>query len=376
MPETNILHIIDTLGVGGAEKVMVGCVNGLPELKHHVIYLGGSDAMKKFLPDSCKVTSLNLRSKFDLMRCVMAVRKYIRKNNIDVVHSHLFMGSLVARLATPKKVKLYTTIHSLASRNYFANSRIARWIEKRVYRPHHNIIAICHEVFDDYNKCIGVKGPYTVLYNYVDDKYYQADYKRAAFKDEFRMVAVGNLKKAKNYMYLLEAFRYMPDSVSLDIYGAGPLEHELQEVITRYSLNVRLCGVRDDIQNVLPKYDAFIMSSVFEGQPISLLEAMACGLPAILSDIPVLREATNNKGVFYDLNNVKDLVNKVEAILSHKVDLDEIARSNFERVKRVAGRDNYMYLLSKLYLASEPSRFKQPRTAFVKTLAPRLHSPS
>ena len=50
MPETNILHIIDTLGVGGAEKVMVGCVNGLPELKHHVIYLGGSDAMKKFLP--------------------------------------------------------------------------------------------------------------------------------------------------------------------------------------------------------------------------------------------------------------------------------------------------------------------------------------
>lgn len=374
MPETNVLHIIDTLGVGGAEKVMVGCVNGLTGLKHHVIYLRGSDAMKKFLPEDCKVTGLNLRSKFDLIRCALAVKKYIRENNITVVHSHLFMASLVARLATPKTIKLFTTIHSLASRNYFANSRVARWMEKLVYRRHHHIIAICHEVFDDYNACIGVKGPYTILYNYVDDRYYQPAYKKASFTKEFRMVAVGNLKKAKNYMYLLQAFRHMPKNVSLDIYGSGPLEKELQAEITRHHLNVRLCGVREDIQNVLPAYDAFIMSSIFEGQPISLLEAMACGLPAILSDIPVLREATNNRGVFYDLNNVNDLVKKVNDILTHETDLDEIARSNFERVKRVAGRENYMQTLRSMYLAREAYRIKQPRTAFIKSLAPGLHS--
>lgn len=372
MSRTNILHIIDTLGVGGAEKVMVGCVNGLPDLQHHVIYLRGSDAMKKFLPESCKVTGLNLRSKFDLVRCALAVKRYIREHHIEVVHSHLFMASLVARLATPKKVKLFTTIHSLASRNYFANSKVARWIEKIVYCRHHHIIAICHEVFDDYNKCIGIKGPYTILYNYVDDKYYKNEYKKSTFINEFRMVAVGNLKNAKNYKYLVSAFRYMPVNVSLDIYGEGPLRKELQADISRHNLNVRLCGVRDDIQNVLPEYDAFIMSSIFEGQPISLLEAMACGLPAILSDIPVLREATNNKGVFYSLTDVKDLVKKVKDILAHKTDLEEIARSNFERVRRIAGRDNYMFTLRSMYQAKQAYRIKQPRTSFIKTLAPGL----
>jgi glycosyltransferase involved in cell wall biosynthesis len=192
------------------------------------------------------------------------------------------------------------------------------------------------------------------------------------FNGTFRMVAVGNLKKAKNYPYLVEAFKKMPKNVHLDIYGSGPLEKSLQKEIDQHKLNIRLCGVRDDIHKVLPQYDAFIMSSIFEGQPISLLEAMACGMPAILSDIPVLREVTNNKSIFYQLDNVNDLVGKVTAIASHQVDLDEYARSNFERVQRIASKDNYMHTLSKLYLAPELHRVKQPLVFSVKTLLPGI----
>lgn len=372
MPETNVLHIIDTLGIGGAEKVMIGSVKSLPEFQHHVVYLCGSDALASSLPASCKVTKLNYRSKLDMIRCIVELRRYIRKNNISVVHTHLFLATILGRLACPSDVQLFTTIHSLPSKNYFAKRRIAKWAEKITYRKRHHLIAICHEVFRDYNECIGVKGPYTVLYNYVEDIYHAPDFRRMNFNGTLRLVAVGNLKTAKNYPYLVEAFKTMPKNIYLDIYGSGPLKEQLEAEIIKHQLNIKLCGVRDDIQNVLPDYDAFIMSSIFEGQPISLLEAMACGMPAILSDIPVLREVTGNKAIFYNLNNTSDLVEKITAIANHKVNLDEFAKANFERVKKIANKENYMGMLRKLYLAHEIYRRQTYQIPPVNILQPSL----
>ena len=372
MYKTNVLHIIDTLGIGGAEKVMIGTVNSLPDFQHHVVYLGGSDALAPQLPADCKIIKLNYRSKYDFVRCVLQLRRYIRRNNIEVVHTHLFMATVMARLACPRSVKLFTTIHSTPSRNYFAKRKLARVIEKITYRSHHHMIAICHEVFRDYNECIGIKGPYTILYNYVEDIYYAKQYRKMSFNGTFKMVAVGNLKEAKNYPYLIEAFKKMPKNVHLDIYGSGPLQEQLQNEIDAHQLNVKLCGVRDDINNVLPNYDAFIMSSIFEGQPISLLEAMACGMPAILSDIPVLREATNNMAIFYDLNNVNDLIEKVTAIANHQVDLDIYAKANFERIRKIASKENYMTMLKKIYMAHELYRTETYKIPPVKILRPSL----
>jgi glycosyltransferase involved in cell wall biosynthesis len=373
MFNTNVLHIIDTLGIGGAEKILVGTVNGLPGFQHHVVYLSGSDEMAANLPANCKILKLNCRTKFDIPYCAYKLNKYIRSNNIEIIHSHLFISSVVARLACPKNVKLFTTIHSLPSKNYFANSRFAKWLEKLTYKKRHHIIAICQEVYNDYKKCIGIKGPYTVLYNYVDDVYYKDQYRKMNFTDTLRLVSVGNLKKAKNYHFLVEAFKNMPKNISLDIYGSGPLEHELQSEIDKHNLNIRLCGVRKDIQNVLCKYDAFIMSSKFEGQPISLLEAMACGMPAVLSDIPVLREVTNSKAIFFSLEDTNDIVQKLTAIVNHEVDLNDLAKANFERVKKIASRDNYMTMLTKIYLEHEAYRsevYSLPRVQIFRPAMP------
>ena len=372
MYKTNILHIIDTLGIGGAEKIMVGVVNGLPDYQHHVVYLNGSDALSTRLPDDCTIIKLSYNSKFDLPRCILQLRKYIKQNNISIVHSHLFLATLIARVACPKNVKLFTTIHSLPSKNYFAESIWTKWLEKLTYRSRHNIIAICKEVFTDYNNCIGVKGPSSILYNYVEDKFRAKEYRKATFTDTLKLVAVGNLRRAKNYPYLIEAFKKLPANISLDIYGSGPLQEDLQKEINKHQLKVRLCGVREDIQNVLPQYDVFIMSSIFEGQPISLLEAMACGMPAILSDIPVLREVTDNNAIFYNLNNVNDLVNKINSIASHEIDLDLYAKLNFERVQQIAAKDNYMTALRKLYTASLTESIRLPLSPITKVSVPAI----
>jgi glycosyltransferase involved in cell wall biosynthesis len=189
------------------------------------------------------------------------------------------------------------------------------------------------------------------------------------------MIAVGNLKPAKNYSYLVEAFKRMPENIQLDIFGSGPLHKELHTEIEKHNLNIRLCGTREDIYNVLPDYDAFIMSSIYEGQPISLLEAMACGVPAILSDIPVLREATNDNAIFYDLNNISDLVQKVTSIAKGEIDLDYFAKAGFERVKKIADKENYMNRLKTLYQYNEEYSYETYKRKVVR-LIPSLQSPA
>jgi glycosyltransferase involved in cell wall biosynthesis len=364
MDKSNILHVIDTLDMGGAEKLLTGTVNGLPEFNHHIICLCGTGSLVKELPADCKVVTLNFRSKLDTWRCVKQLRRYIRDNNISIVHSHLVMSTMIARLACPKDTPLFSTLHSLLGQRCFRRGqRFQRFLERLIYRKRHHIIAVSKEVANDYHNAIGIKGGYHVLPNFVEDKFFKDDYKRMSFNGRFRMVTVGSLKPAKNHRYLAEAFRHLPKGVSLDIYGDGPLRTEMEEQIEKYQLNIKLCGMRNDVHEVLPQYDAFVMSSVFEGQPVALLEAMACGMPSILSDISTLREAAGDTGIFCDLNNVADFVEKVKAIANHEVDLDVYAKGAFERVQQMARKDRYMQELTRLYMSSlpvAPNRVEQP----------------
>lgn len=375
MSKTNVLHIIDNLGIGGAEKVMIGTVNSLPELQHHVAFLKGSEALASYLPPSCRVKKLNYRGKIDIFRAALELRRYIRKNNISIVHSHLVLSTLVARLACPRDVKLFTTIHNLPSQSYFADRPLARLMEKLTYKKRHHMIAICNEVFEDYHGCIGIKGPYTILYNYVEGIYQAESYKRMEKKDTLRLIAVGNLKPQKNYSYLVEAFKQLPSNIHLDIFGSGPLREQLQAEIDRHKLNIRLCGVREDIHNILPRYDAFIMSSLFEGQPIALLEAMSCGIPALLSDIPVLREVTNSQAVFFDINDTNDFVKKIKSVANHEIDLDVYAEAGFDRVRKIANKENYMMMIRKLYLEHSDYRIRANHDV-VRLFRPRYPSPA
>ncbi|HYC40313.1 MAG TPA: glycosyltransferase [Chitinophagaceae bacterium] len=350
--KSRVLHIIDTLGVGGAEKVMIGAVHELSDFEHHVVYLKDCEGAAATLPARCRVRKLNYRSKRDILFCALQLRRYVRKHGIHIVHSHLCLATLIARIGCPRDVKLFSTIHSLPSRNYFEN-RFARWMEKLTYRSRHHLIAICNEVFDDYSRCIGIRGPYTILYNYVENEFFLNEHKRFSRKDELRLVAVGNLKAAKNYAYLVEVFRRLPKNVYLDVYGSGELQDGLNRLIEQYNVNIRLCGLREDIENVLPNYDAFVMSSIYEGQPVALLQAMASGLPPILSDIPVLREATNSEAVFFDLSDPGDLESKIRDILNGTIDLERFAAAGILRARTIADKRNYLHRLRNLYLQEE-----------------------
>ena len=166
------------------------------------------------------------------------------------------------------------------------------------------------------------------------------------------MVAVGNIRHQKNYPYLIEAFKKMPKNISLDIYGDGPSRTELQSEVDKYSLNICFKGQKNNLHEILPRYDMFVMSSHYEGQPVALLEAMACGLPALLSDIPVLKEAGRDIALYFNLSNPEDLVKRINEILNREHDLAMMSEKGYRFATENAQKDNYISKLKSLYLSS------------------------
>jgi glycosyltransferase involved in cell wall biosynthesis len=111
-------------------------------------------------------------------------------------------------------------------------------------------------------------------------------------EDEFLWFAAGRLDAVKDYPALLSAMVHVPKTARLVIAGSGSLQSELQRLSTRLGLDgrVRFLGFEPDVRRWMRAADGFVLSSLREGLPMGLLEASACALPAVATDVPGTRE--------------------------------------------------------------------------------------
>jgi glycosyltransferase involved in cell wall biosynthesis len=106
--------------------------------------------------------------------------------------------------------------------------------------------------------------------------------------DEFLWLATGRLEPVKDYPTLLRAMSYLPPSARLVVAGAGWLEGILRGLTKQLGLEqrVRFLGFEPNVCRWMQAADGFVLSSRWEGLPLCLLEAAACGLPAVATDVP------------------------------------------------------------------------------------------
>lgn len=359
MVRREILHIIDSLGTGGAERLLVEIITCTPYYSHHVISLSNKLDLSEQLPKQVPLISLGFTGKKDTFSAIRKIRRYILSRNIDIVHSHLAMANVLARVATPRGKVLFNSLHSQNGIRLFRNPwSIASIVERWTYSKRHRLIAVSQAVLNDYQKYIGVKGASFVLYNFVADKFFAPNPHSFNHEQGLRMISVGTLKPAKNYSFLVEAFKGLPEDCVLDIYGDGPLKESLQREIMDAKVNIRLCGGRTDIEKLYQSYDLFVMSSIVEGHPVALVEAMAAGMPALLSDIPVLHETTGGKGLFFALDDPADFRQKVLGILSGSILLNGYASHNHQLASNTARKQQYLLKLDSIYEDALKGRLK------------------
>jgi L-malate glycosyltransferase len=331
-----IIHFIFNLGRGGAETMLARVIRELDEYENVVVTLFPLNHFGSELQCD-KLICLNLRSLFSLPFSVFRFRKLVKAENPDIVHTHLFWPTVIARLAVPGKIPLITTIHAFIASSVEYKHWHIRFLDKLSYLFRNSIIIVVAKgALKEYFTFLHLK-PFKAysLYTFVDiARFNPVLAKPKEPSATFRIVSVGALRAQKNYSYLIKAMALLRSSpIELHIYGTGNLQDTLQRQINETAARVILKGEVNNIEEVIPQYDLYIMTSSFEGFSLSVLEAMAMAMPVLLSDIPSFKEQCEGIAEYFSLSDVNDLAGKISAL---SVRSKEVLREMGERARQKA----------------------------------------
>lgn len=343
-----VLHIIESLRMGGAEMLLLNSIRDLDNYSHILVVLSGPEDLKNLVTPDTKYYRLNFKGFQNFFNTYLKLKKIVLREQPDIIHAHLFWAIILGRLVR-KKTKFFFSLHGLIGQRTFRTNLMYRLLEKFTISSSQHMIAVSETVRNDYMKYIPFKGKISVIYNYIPDSFFVSKKSNYTIGDTLKIVTVGSLKTIKDHSTLIRAAALIQDKYVLDIFGYGETENELKTLISKLKTNVFLKGAVDDIHALLPHYDLFIMSSLSEGHSIALLEAMALGMPLILSDIPSFRETTDNKAIFFKVGDENDLRSKIEMMRSDIVLRQKVAESCHAVANKFAKRDKYLERIKEIY---------------------------
>ena len=241
------------------------------------------------------LTTLGIRDKRPALRPLWRLARIIREWKPVIVHSHMVHANIltrVTRLLAPVPVLI------CSARSIQEGGRLRDWMY-RVTDPLCDLTThVCEAGAQRYiRERMVPPHKMRVVYNGVDTERFLPDgqvrlriRREAEIGKQFVWLAVGRLEAPKDYPTLIRAFARVSaarEDTLLWIVGDGPLRGQL-EALSRemgLQLGVRFWGLRGDVSNLMNAADAFVMSSSWEGLPNALIEAQACGLPAVVTDV-------------------------------------------------------------------------------------------
>lgn len=314
-----------------------------------------------------------VRSPFPIVANIKALRQLLallQEHRFDLIHCHTPMGGVLGRLAAQcykKRVRkkeqnkqlgnamkvIYTAhgfhfYHGAALRNWLFYYPVERWLARYT-----DLLITINE--EDYKRAkafywqnwMGKQGMAAKINGVgVDVTYYKNDSYSVEEKEAIRrklkmkkgqllFLSVGELNGNKNHKVILQALAERKADICYAICGKGCYQKRLQRWIKKYGLEdqVKLLGYRADILKLLKASDVFVLPSLREGLPLSLQEAMACGLPVMASDIRGNRELVDQEkgGWLVNPNDWREWKNVIQSV--HLADLDRMGTYNQEKIK-------------------------------------------
>jgi glycosyltransferase involved in cell wall biosynthesis len=361
-----ILHFLDTVNRGGAETLVLDVCRNAKKNGLDIAFAaaGGGALENDFESSGADFFRLQRRLPFDLF-LANKLRGIILKNRFDIVHTHQAVDALHALAAAfGTKTKVVLTHHGIVPDK--KNLLTLKFVMPRVA---HNI-AVGRASKKTYETELHLRFPphASVIYNGVDERRLQPSGKdfRAELdlsETSFLIGMVGNFyaEPRKDQMTLCRALpKVFAEFPAAHCVFAGRIE---AGAAAKYEECVRFCrenniadrvhflGGRSDVPDILAALDLFVCSSLKEGLPIAVNEAMLAGVPTVVSDIEPLLEASGD-GEFAEVFPVKN----AEVLSVNIVELlrDQAARKNlsvraYEYAKNNFSIEAHLSELKKLY---------------------------
>ena len=338
----NILYIVSTLKNCGPTNQLYYIIKHLDssQFTPNIITLSpeSGDSAKAHFESvlGLKIESLSLSRMQGAFSSLSKVKQYILDQNIDMVHTQgIRADGLAKNINIPKISTLrnfpysdYPTKFGKLKGYFMALSHM-----KIVKSNKDNCIACSKSIADEFY-ANGLKLRY--IQNGVDlDKYFPLSQEdKLVLRGRLNiginkkvLITVGSLIPRKNVKTIIDAFNLNSEKDSiLFIIGDGLENKELQSIAAN---NIRFLGNVRNVVEYLQISDCFISASLAEGLPNSVLEAMSCNLPLLLSDIPPHKELCSENAFFFKVHDVDGLSKAISSFNVYDPGLSNLVTKNF-----------------------------------------------
>lgn len=328
-----ILHVITSLYIGGAERLMVDLLPRLREDGNNeieLLLLNGVETPFKHQLEQCgiKIHSLSMTNDVYSPNKLLGIRRFLGQHNYDIIHTHNTACQLfvpLARTFASHNGKLVTTEHSTNNR------RRTKWwcrpLDKWMYNHYDAVICISGQTRTALEGYIGKKVNLVTINNGVDVSRFLRPVKDINGHNDFVITMVAGLRVEKDHETVLRAMTHLPDNYRLQLVGGGVKEAELKALTASLGLEDRVAflGVRQDVPDILEQSDVALLSSHWEGFGLVAVEGMASGRPFIASDVDGLREVVGQAGVLFPRGDDEALAQTIRQLCEHPDEYREVA---------------------------------------------------
>lgn len=298
VPPLSILHVAAPGPVGGLETVLDGLTRGLAERGHRVRVLAVIEPREDDHPFVNSIRDSRVEavpvevSSRNYLAESLRVARHCRDFSPDVVHTHGFRADVVDALAARSVgCPIATTVHGPSKMGGIAT--FYEWLQERAFRLFDGIIAVSHALASDLRRQGIDEKRITVIHNafpggreFLDRG--EARKELGLDDDAFVIGWVGRMIDAKGPDLLIEGLARLEDlDFTASIVGDGPELRRVQGMTRERGLtdSVEFHGRIDDAARLFRAFDVFALSSRTEGTPLVLLEAMAAGVPVVVTGV-------------------------------------------------------------------------------------------
>jgi glycosyltransferase involved in cell wall biosynthesis len=308
------------------------------------------------------------------------MRQLLRLPKFDVLHTHGGTAGFWVRLVVagfknrPVVVHTYHGLHYLhicQSLGWNIQAKIKRAIFRRIDRLllkyTDRIVCVCRS---DYQKAIeaGVadRDRTSIVYNGIEVDKFSHPLNRSSARQlfaidstEFVFGNVGRLHEQKGHKFLLQAFAKMRNRAISIVIGDGNMRDELIALAAKLAISDRVLflGARADIHEFLSAIDVFVMPSLWEGQPIALLEALAMGKPCIASAVDGIPEIISDgiNGYLVNPQDIETLAQLMDDAIENPHLWEKFADLGVSRIDPKFLAQNMAAEIAKIYLTGKRS---------------------